>query len=59
MTAAVPALQAMRVAEIWSGVIDVTPNELPVISAVDALPGFFIATGFTGQDSASAPEPGG
>lgn len=29
--------------------MDVTPDALPVISAVDSLPGFFIGTGFSGH----------
>ena len=57
-TAAFPAFRAMRVAETWGGVIDVTPDELPVISAVDALPGLFLATGFTGHGFGIGPGAG-
>ena len=38
--------------------IDVTPDGLPVISAVDAVPGFFIATGFTGHGFGIGPGAG-
>ena len=58
VTAAFPAFRAMRVAESWGGVIDVTPDELPVISAVDSLPGFFLATGFTGHGFGIGPGAG-
>ena len=46
---AFPVLAGARVAQHWAGLIDVTPDAVPVISPVDALPGFFIATGFSGH----------
>jgi len=58
VTGAFPVFHAMRVAESWGGMIDVTPDGLPVISAVDALPGFFIATGFSGHGFGIAPGAG-
>ncbi|HEY4042130.1 MAG TPA: FAD-binding oxidoreductase [Rhodopila sp.] len=58
VTAAFPVFQAMQVAESWGGMIDVTPDGIPVISPVDALPGFFIATGFTGHGFGIAPAAG-
>jgi len=57
-TEAFPVFHTMRVAESWGGMIDVTPDGLPVISAVDALPGFFIATGFSGHGFGIAPGAG-
>ena len=48
----------MQVAESWGGVIDVTPDAVPVISGVDTLPGFFIATGFTGHGFGIGPGAG-
>ena len=38
--------------------IDVTPDAVPVISAVDSLPGFFIATGFSGHGFGIGPGAG-
>ena len=58
VTAAFPAFRDMRVAESWGGVIDVTPDGVPVISGVDTLPGFFIATGFTGHGFGIGPGAG-
>jgi glycine/D-amino acid oxidase-like deaminating enzyme len=58
LTAAFPAFRDMRVAESWGGVIDVTPDAVPVISAVDTLPGFHIATGFTGHGFGIGPGAG-
>ena len=58
VTEAFPVFHTMRVAESWGGMIDVTPDGIPVISGVDALPGFFIATGFTGHGFGIAPGAG-
>ncbi len=58
VTAAFPAFRDMKVAESWGGVIDVTPDAVPVISGVDTLPGFFIATGFTGHGFGIGPGAG-
>ena len=58
VTAAFPAFRDMKVAESWGGMIDVTPDGVPVISAVDTLPGFFIATGFTGHGFGIGPGAG-
>jgi glycine/D-amino acid oxidase-like deaminating enzyme len=58
VTAAFPAFRDMKVAESWGGVIDVTPDAVPVISAVDAVPGFHIATGFTGHGFGIGPGAG-
>src|SRR4029077_15745254 len=46
---AFPAFREVAVAETWGGMIDVMPDAIPVISAVESLPGFFIATGFSGH----------
>ena len=55
---AFPAFQGMRVAERWGGMIDVTPDIVPVISEVDTMPGFFISTGFSGHGFGIAPGAG-
>jgi glycine/D-amino acid oxidase-like deaminating enzyme len=53
-----PAFRDARIAERWGGMIDVTPDLVPVISGVDALPGFFIATGFSGHGFGIGPGAG-
>ena len=58
VAAAFPVFRGMRIAETWGGMIDVTPDGVPVISGVDAMPGFFIATGFTGHGFGIAPAAG-
>jgi len=55
---AFPIFRGMRIAETWGGVIDVTPDAVPVISGVDTEPGFFIATGFTGHGFGIGPGAG-
>ncbi len=56
--AAFPAFRNVAVAESWGGMIDVMPDAIPVISAVDSLPGFFIATGFSGHGFGIGPGAG-
>jgi len=53
-----PAFEGMRVVERWAGLIDVTPDGVPVISAVPSLPGFFIASGFSGHGFGISPGAG-
>ncbi len=55
---AFPAFREVAVAESWGGMIDVMPDAIPVISAVDSLPGFFIATGFSGHGFGIGPGAG-
>ncbi len=58
ITQAFPVFHDARIAETWGGMIDVTPDGVPVISGVDGLPGFFIATGFSGHGFGIAPAAG-
>ena len=55
---AFPMMHGMRVTDTWAGAVDVTPDGLPVISPVAAIPGFFIATGFTGHGFGISPAAG-
>ena len=48
----------MTVTETWGGAVDVTPDAVPVISGVDSIPGFFIATGFSGHGFGISPGAG-
>ena len=57
-TDAFPVFHTMQVKESWGGMIDVTPDGVPVISHVDTLPGFYIATGFSGHGFGIAPGAG-
>ncbi|MBV9116879.1 MAG: FAD-binding oxidoreductase, partial [Acetobacteraceae bacterium] len=53
-----PVFREARVAQQWAGMIDVTPDAVPVISPVAALPGFFVATGFSGHGFGIGPAAG-
>src|SRR3954447_14594947 len=50
-----PELKEIEIAEAWGGTIDCTPDTIPVISPVDAMPGFFLATGFSGHGFGMGP----
>ena len=58
LKAAYPALSGLGVGGMWAGWIDLTPDSIPVISAVDKLPGFFLATGFSGHGFGIGPGAG-
>lgn len=53
-----PNLEGIGIAEAWGGTIDTTPDTIPVISKVDTLPGFFLATGFSGHGFGIGPGAG-
>lgn len=55
---AFPAFKDARIEERWAGYIDVTPDAVPVISPVEQLPGFFIASGFSGHGFGIGPGAG-
>jgi glycine/D-amino acid oxidase-like deaminating enzyme len=55
---AFPVFRGIGIAERWGGMIDVMPDAIPVISPVDSLPGFFIATGFSGHGFGIGPGAG-
>jgi glycine/D-amino acid oxidase-like deaminating enzyme len=58
MTAAYPALSELKVEQTWAGMIDATPDAVPAIGEVEALPGFFLATGFSGHGFGIGPGAG-
>jgi glycine/D-amino acid oxidase-like deaminating enzyme len=55
---AFPAFAGMEVAQSWGGLIDVTPDAVPVIAPVAAVPGFFLASGFSGHGFGIGPGAG-
>lgn len=56
--ASYPVFERARIAQKWAGYIDVTPDAIPVISPVERIPGFFIATGFSGHGFGIGPAAG-
>ena len=53
-----PAFKGVATAASWGGMIDATPDAVPVISEVDALPGLIVATGFSGHGFGIGPGAG-
>lgn len=53
-----PAFANMQIAQSWGGLMDVTPDAVPVIDQVDRVPGFFIASGFSGHGFGIGPGAG-
>ncbi len=58
LVAAWPVFANARVAQEWGGMIDVTPDSLPVIDNVAQLPGLILATGFSGHGFGTGPAAG-
>jgi glycine/D-amino acid oxidase-like deaminating enzyme len=53
-----PVFSRAQIVDHWAGMIDVTPDMLPVISAVDSIPGLAVATGFSGHGFGIGPGAG-
>ncbi|NNE21043.1 MAG: FAD-binding oxidoreductase [Rhizobiales bacterium] len=53
-----PVFDGIEITERWGGCIDATPDAVPVISAVDHIPGFHLATGFSGHGFGIGPGAG-
>lgn len=58
LIAAFPAFRDMKVAASWGGLIDAMPDAVPAIGEVPKIPGFFIATGFSGHGFGIGPGAG-
>ena len=57
-TAALPALRDLRLSRFWTGLIDLTPDALPVIESAPEVDGLVIACGFSGHGFGIAPVTG-
>jgi glycine/D-amino acid oxidase-like deaminating enzyme len=55
---AYPAFTAARVEERWAGMIDGTPDAVPVIDAIANVPGLYLCTGFSGHGFGLGPGAG-
>ncbi|WBU60872.1 NAD(P)/FAD-dependent oxidoreductase [Paracoccus albus] len=54
----VPAFANARLTHAWSGIIDATPDGVPVIDKVASVPGLFIASGLSGHGFGAGPAVG-
>jgi glycine/D-amino acid oxidase-like deaminating enzyme len=55
---AFPAFAPAKIAQSWGGLIDTTPDAVPVIGPVSAVPGFYLMSGFSGHGFGIGPGAG-
>ena len=53
-----PVLRDTPIVESWAGMVETSPDVVPMIGPVDNLPGFNIATGFSGHGFGLGPGAG-
>ena len=53
-----PQLKDTPVVETWAGMIESSPDVVPIIDSIDKLPGFHVATGFSGHGFGIGPGAG-
>jgi glycine/D-amino acid oxidase-like deaminating enzyme len=53
-----PEIAGAPFVETWGGMIESSPDVLPIISRAESLPGFFVATGFSGHGFGIGPGAG-
>ncbi len=58
ISAILPAFREARLARVWGGLIDLTPDALPVLDAPAKAPGLVIAAGFSGHGFCLGPVTG-
>ncbi len=58
LTVAWPVFKHAVVAQSWGGMIDITPDSLPVIGSIAKIQGLTVATGFSGHGFGTAPAAG-
>jgi glycine/D-amino acid oxidase-like deaminating enzyme len=58
MDAVFPALSGVRIVEAWAGMVETSPDVVPMIGAVGDVSGFHIATGFSGHGFGIGPGAG-
>jgi glycine/D-amino acid oxidase-like deaminating enzyme len=53
-----PALAGVEIVESWAGMVETTPDVIPVICETQSIPGFHIASGFSGHGFGIGPGAG-
>ncbi len=53
-----PQLDGIEIAESWAGMVETTPDVVPIIDSPESVPGFHIATGFSGHGFGIGPGAG-
>ncbi|MBT8096196.1 MAG: FAD-binding oxidoreductase [Woeseia sp.] len=58
LATAFPALKDVPIVESWAGMVETSPDVLPIIGGHADLPGFFVASGFSGHGFGIGPGAG-
>ncbi len=58
LAATFPELAEVEIAEAWAGMVETSPDVVPIICPIDSLPGFHLATGFSGHGFGIGPGAG-
>lgn len=58
LIAAWPSFANAVIEEVWAGMMDITPDSLPVIGPIAKIPGLTVASGFSGHGFGTAPAAG-
>jgi sarcosine oxidase subunit beta len=45
----VPALRGTNILRTWAGTLENTPDKVPIIGPVEGVPGYILASGFSGH----------
>jgi len=53
-----PELRRVAISDVWAGYIDSTPDGVPAIGALEGIPGFILAAGFSGHGFGIGPGAG-
>jgi len=53
-----PQLKDVPIAEAWAGMVETTPDVVPVLDESERIPGFFISTGYSGHGFGIGPGAG-
>lgn len=54
----VPGFSELKLVESWAGMVDATPDVVPVMDRIDSVPGLYLATGFSGHGFGIGPGAG-
>lgn len=58
LDAVFPALAGVKIVEAWAGMVETSPDVVPIIGEVGNVAGFYIATGFSGHGFGIGPGAG-
>ena len=53
-----PELKNAKIIESWAGMVETTPDVVPIICEISNIPGFYIGTGFSGHGFGIGPGAG-